>query len=160
MSLHKKVNPAVSLALHKQDKGERMPKVLFIKYKDHDGLLLPFDVIRATEQPYKAVMRIGNTLFELGLEHVRIRCYYTNFIELPELEGNSMVVYYTLKLWKEEIELIDQVLSDLSDSKIYAFEWVPVDKQELGDKFDPQFFHAWKTLRKAVASNYGIKIRG
>lgn len=159
MGLHKLVNPVVALALHRQD-GEESPKVLFVKYKDHDKFLLPWDLIRTTEQPYKAVLRIGNTLFELGLEHVRVRCYYSNFIELPNSGGTALAVYYTLKLWTEEIELIDKVLSDLEDSKVYGFEWVDVQTEELGSGFDSEIVHSWKTIRKSVASNYGIKIRG
>ena len=160
VSLHQKVNPVVALALHRKNDDEKMPKVLFVKYKDHDKMILPWDLVRTTEQPYKAVLRIGNTLFELGLEHVRVRCYYSNFIDLPNAEGTALAVYYTLKLWQEEIELIDKVLSDLDDSKIYGFEWVEVDEAELGDRFDQEITHSWKTLRKSVASNYGIKIRG
>jgi hypothetical protein len=159
VGLHKQVNPVVALALHRKD-GDEPPKVLFVRYKDHDKLILPWDMVRTTEQPYKAVLRIGNTLFELGLEHVRVRCYYSNFIDLPNEGGTALAVYYTLKLWIEEIELIDKVLSDLEDSKIYGFEWVDVHENDLGEEFDQEITHSWKTLRKSVASNYGIKIRG
>jgi hypothetical protein len=160
VSLHEKVHPVVALALHQKSDSEKMPRVLFVKYKDDAKFILPHDLVRTTEQPYKAVLRIGNTLFELGLEHVRVRCYYSNFVNLPSHDGQSLAVYYTLKLWTEEIELLDKVLSNLDDSRIYGYKWVSCDVADLDDEFDPEIAHSWKTLRKSVASNYGIKIRG
>lgn len=163
MSLFKLVKPVVVLALHRQDAPDTDPKVLFVKYRDTDKFTLPFDVIRANEQPYKAVLRIGNSLFELGLEHVRVRCYYSNFITLPGDEAEktvSLAVYYTLKLWNEEIELIDGISEDLKSTRLDGINWMPVTKAELPLDFDQQMSHSWETLRKAVGSNYGMKIPG
>lgn len=158
MGIWEKVNPLAVLALHQQFEDGEMPSVLFVKYKDSDKLILPWDVVRTTEQPDKAALRIGNTLFELGLDNVRVRCYYSNFIEPSEELGNSLAVYYTLKLWVEEIELLDRVLADLDDSKLYGYEWVSVGVDILSDKFNQQMIHCWRTIRRSVASNYGMKI--
>lgn len=159
-ALHEKVHPLVVVMVHRMLNGS--PSVLFIKQHEGDPWSLMHDHMRVKEQPYGAGLRVINNTLDLNLKNVRLRCYFCNTIYGDAEDEHTLAVYYTLKLRENEVNLLDSLISTSIDTmKIEDSKWVSVHEkklEELDEEFDSKMSYCWETMRKAIASNYGVRI--
>lgn len=157
-TIHEKVHPLAVVMVHRL--VDDHPCILFIK-QNKDGLWSPiFDHVRPKEQPYNAGLRALNNTLDLNLKNVRLRCYFANTIYGEIDTENTIAVYYTLKLRDDEVGLLDRMLDhNVESMKFDRFKWVSVHEPNIdGDVFDGRMAYCWETMRKAVASNYNVKV--
>lgn len=158
--MHEKVHPLVVVMLHQMINGS--PSVLFIKRREDDMWTLMHDHMRVREQPYGAGLRVINSTLDLGLKNVRLRCYFCNTIYGETEDDHTLAIYYTLKLREEEIKLLNKMLCDNMDTlRLKEYKWVSVREpklEELDEGFDSNMSYCWETMRKAIASNYGVRV--
>lgn len=155
---HENVAPVVMLALHRISENNQYPEVLFVRYKNEEKLTIPYVYLRSGEQPYRGGLRILNSSFELGINNVRLRCYYANRI-LKEEEDDSLAVYYALKLREEEVSLLSHFFENLDETRFQGYQWVSVEGGNLSEEIDESMHYCWEHLRFSVASNYGLKLK-
>ena len=155
--LHEKVHPLIVVMIHRQIGGD--PSILFIKQKEGDDWSVPQDHMRPREQPYHAGVRIINNTLDLNLKNVRLRCYFCNTIYGQSDGEHTLACYYTLRLKDDEISLLDRMLSQTIDKMRFVdFKWISVNETELPDVCDKRMAYCWETMRKAIATNYGIRV--
>jgi hypothetical protein len=155
--IHKKVCPLVAVLLNKAD-GD-VPKVLFVQYPEINGWTLIQGLMRDKEQPYRTGIRVINNSLSLNLYNVRLRLYFSNMIFSNDDGEDELVNYYSLKLKQEEVDLLVSMSEQQPHNmNVSGLKWISVHEPELDQSFDQRMTYCWETMRKAIASTYGIKL--